>query len=100
MRSLFSNGVLLRSETLEKMMTLVKSDKRGGYGLGMTYMPTIWGEAWGYTGKTTGFMSDVIYLPAHDLIIVAWTNNSDSQQDSPSELIEESLRIILGEAKR
>ncbi|MBW4514023.1 MAG: beta-lactamase family protein [Timaviella obliquedivisa GSE-PSE-MK23-08B] len=95
MRSLFSNGVLLRSETLEKMMTLVRSDKRGGYGLGITYTPTIWGEAWGHTGKTTGFVSDILYLPAHDLIIVAWTNSGDSRQTNPSDLIQESLRIIL-----
>ena len=97
MRSLFSNGVLLRSETLEKMMTLVESDKRGGYGLGISYMPTLWGEAWGHTGKTTGFMSDILYLPAHDLIIVAWTNSGDSQQGNPSNLIQASLRIILNE---
>jgi D-alanyl-D-alanine carboxypeptidase len=97
MRSLFSNGVLLHPETLEKMMTPVETDKRGGYGLGITYTPTIWGEAWGHTGKTTGFMSDTMYLPAHDLIIVAWMNSGDSQQGNPSDLIQESLRIILDE---
>jgi len=100
MRSLFSDGVLLRPETLEKMMTLVESDKRGGYGLGMTYTPTLWGEAWGHTGKTTGFMSDLMYLPAHDLIIVAWTNSGDGKQGDPSDLIQESLRVILGEDGR
>lgn len=99
-RLLFSNGELLRSETLEKMMTLVESDKRGGYGLGMTYTPTLWGEAWGHSGKTTGFRSDIMYLPAHDLIIVAWTNSGDSQQGNPSDLIQESLQIILDEPGR
>ena len=100
MRSLFSNGVLLHPETLEKMMTLVQSDKRGGYGLGITYTPTIWGEAWGHTGKTTGFMSDLMYLPAHDLIIVVWANSGDSQRSNPSDLLQESLQIILGEDRR
>ena len=78
-------------------MTLVESDKRGGYGLGITYTPTLWGEAWGHTGKTTGFTSDLMYLPAHDLIIVVWANSGDSQRGNPSDLLQESLRIILGE---
>jgi D-alanyl-D-alanine carboxypeptidase len=100
MQVLFGDGALLRSASLEKMMTLVESDQRGGYGLGMTYTPTVWGEAWGHTGKTTGFMSDIMYLPAHDLIIVVLTNSGDSKQGNPSDLIEESLQTILGDPLR
>jgi D-alanyl-D-alanine carboxypeptidase len=99
MRSLFGKGALLRSDSLEQMMTLVESDQRGGYGLGISYTPTMWGESWGHTGKTTGFMSEVMYLPAHDLIIVAWANRGDSKQGNPSELIEKSLNVILGEGR-
>jgi D-alanyl-D-alanine carboxypeptidase len=99
MRSLFGKGTLLSSTSLEQMMTLVESDRRGGYGLGIAYAPTVWGEAWGHTGKTTGFMSDILYLPAHDLIIVAWANSGDSKQSSPSELIDESLEVILGDGR-
>jgi D-alanyl-D-alanine carboxypeptidase len=99
MRSLFTKDKLLRTESLEQMMTLVESDRRGGYGLGISYTPTIWGESWGHTGKTTGFMSDVMYFPAHDLIIVAWANRGDSKQRNPSDLIEDSLKVILGDGR-
>jgi D-alanyl-D-alanine carboxypeptidase len=99
MRSLFSKGELLQTESLEQMMTLVESDRRGGYGLGISYTPTIWGESWGHSGKTTGFMSDVMYFPAHDLIMVAWANRGDSKQGNPSELIEDSLKVILGDGR-
>jgi D-alanyl-D-alanine carboxypeptidase len=96
MRSLF-DGKLLRSESLSKMMTLVESDQRGGYGLGIRYTPTLWGEAWGHSGKTMGFMSDMMYLPAHDMIIVVWTNRGDGSQESLTKLRRESLQEILGE---
>jgi D-alanyl-D-alanine carboxypeptidase len=97
MRVLFGGGVLLNARSLAEMMTLVESDQRGGYGLGMRYMPTVWGEAWGHSGKTMGFMSDIMYLPAHDLVIVVWTNRGDGRQDSLAELRRESLQEILEE---
>jgi D-alanyl-D-alanine carboxypeptidase len=100
MRVLFKgDGVLLRSESLAQMMTLVESDQRGGYGLGVRYVPTVWGEAWGHSGKTMGFMSDIMYLPAHDMIMVVWTNRGDGWQDSLAELRRESLQEILGETE-
>ncbi|MCU0565852.1 MAG: beta-lactamase family protein [Oculatellaceae cyanobacterium Prado106] len=96
MRVLFGDNGLIQPESRNEMLNLVGRDRRGGYGMGISYQPTAWGEAWGHTGKTTGFMSDIMYLPAHDMIIVAWTNSGDSDRGNPSEIIEDSLRVIFG----
>jgi D-alanyl-D-alanine carboxypeptidase len=99
MRGLFGGGKLLYGDTLKQMMTLVDGDQRDSYGLGMSYRPTLWGEAWGHSGKAIGFMSDLMYLPAHDMVIVAWTNTSESDRGNPTEIIQESLRTIFGKTR-
>jgi D-alanyl-D-alanine carboxypeptidase len=87
---------LIDSDSLKEMLTLVENNK-GGNGLGISHVLTRWGELWGQRGTTTGFMSVILYLPVHDLIVVAWINSADSAD--PADIAEESLNIILGETK-
>lgn len=95
-RALFIENSLLNASSLDEMLNHVGDRERRGYGLGIVYTPMAWGEAWGQTGKATGFMSTIAYLPVHDLIMVAWANEGDSKRSDPSEIVEKSLDAILG----
>lgn len=94
-QSLFDGKTLISASSLKQMLTLAE-DGREGYGLGIRHTMTPWGEAWGQTGQT-GSSSVLLYLPVHDLTIVAWTNDGDRRPDAPGEIVEKSLDIILGD---
>jgi D-alanyl-D-alanine carboxypeptidase len=94
-QALFQQEKLLSSDSRQTMLTLVEM-RKGGYGLGIVNSLTRWGEAWGQTDDAaTGFASALLYLPAHDLVILAWTNTADAA-NRPTDLIEASLGIVLG----
>ena len=94
-QALFQQDKLLSSESRQTMLTLVEM-RKGGYGLGIVNSLTRWGEAWGQTDDAaTGFASALLYLPAHDLVILAWVNTADAA-NRPTDLIEASLGIVLG----
>ncbi len=94
-RGLFLDNALLYETSVEKMLTLVDSNE-GGYGLGIARLPTAWGEGWGQINQTTGFSMVALYLPVHDLMLIAWTNTSDRNTEPVYEIARRSLRIILG----
>lgn len=97
-RALFLENRLLDASAQQTMMTLIET-RKGGYGLGMMHSLTRWGEVWGQSGHTTGFCAAMFYLPVHDLVIVTWTNSAD-KPDSPFDLTEKSLNIVLGNVYR
>jgi D-alanyl-D-alanine carboxypeptidase len=77
-RGLFE-GDLLEEATLEEMMTWVDDGEGGSYGLGLNNSSTEeLGEAYGHSGATAGFQSDLMYLPEEELTVVVLTNNFDS----------------------
>jgi D-alanyl-D-alanine carboxypeptidase len=96
LQALFLGDRLLNADSQQKMLTLVEM-RRGGYGLGILNSLTRWGEMWGQVDNaTTGFSAVLFYLPVHDLVIVAWTNEFDESTDHALTLMEKSLGIALG----
>ena len=94
-RALFQQEKLLTPASQQQMLTIVEM-RKGGYGLGIVNSLTRWGETWGQTDNTaTGFSSAVVYLPVHDLVVVAWTNTANAA-DRSTDLVESSLEIVLG----
>jgi D-alanyl-D-alanine carboxypeptidase len=96
-RILLHEDTLLYQGSLEDLLSPTPIGAVEGYGLGLTYHLTPWGEAWGQTSSALGFQSVVLYLPIHDLTLVAWMNTGDSDAIEPLKLAEDALRIILGE---
>lgn len=97
LHKLFIDNQLLYSNTLDEMLEPIPSGKGDGYGMGMAYIVTRWGEAWGQMGQAIGFQSVVLYFPAHDLTLIVWTNVGDRKVVDPMQIAEDSLSIILGE---
>ncbi|MBW4464449.1 MAG: beta-lactamase family protein [Pegethrix bostrychoides GSE-TBD4-15B] len=94
-QALFQQKKLLTPAAQQQMLTIVEM-RKGGYGLGILNSLTRWGETWGQTdADATGFSSAVVYLPVHDLIVVAWTNTANAESQ-PISLIDASLEIVLG----
>jgi D-alanyl-D-alanine carboxypeptidase len=96
-RALLYNDSLLYHYSIEEMLSPTPIGAAEGYGLGLTYQLTPWGEAWGQTSSTLGFQSVILYLPIHDLTMVVWMNQGDPATAEPLSVAEDSLRIILGE---
>lgn len=97
-RALFSENSLLNATSLDEMLTHVGDRERFGYGLGITSIPTPWGEAWGQMSQTTGFTSAIMYLPVHDLTLVAWTNSADHDLNDFLDVVNNALDLILDES--
>lgn len=76
MRGLFG-GKLLKS--LDAMTDWVDDGEGAGYGLGLGYLETEFGDAYGHAGASSGFQSNVVYLPEGDVVVVVLTNNFDSE---------------------
>lgn len=94
---LFLGDKLLYPASLDEMLETISIGMGDAYGLGMTHMETRWGEAWGHQGKALGFQSAMLYLPAHDLMLVAWTNDGDREAARPMTIAQDALHTILGE---
>lgn len=89
---------LLNPDSLDQMLLTYVGDGKGDtYGFGITNVSTRWGEGMGHRGEVFGFKSAIVYLPVHDLMIVAWMNDGDRHRGNPAEILEDSLHIILGE---
>ncbi|MDQ7028055.1 MAG: serine hydrolase domain-containing protein, partial [Anaerolineae bacterium] len=86
---------LLSEAMLEEMLDTVDDGAGGAYGLGMGYDEGEFGMQVGHDGSTSGFQSNMVYLPDEDIVVVILTNNFDS--DLVEELTIEAQAIALGE---
>ncbi|MEO1164108.1 MAG: serine hydrolase domain-containing protein, partial [Chloroflexota bacterium] len=74
------NGELLSDDTLDEMLDTVTDDWGGEYGLGIAYEENELGYMQlGHDGSTSGFQSNMAYLPEEDVVVVVLTNNFDSE---------------------
>lgn len=87
------NGVYLSEEMLAQMLATVDDGEGGQYGLGIGYDETEYGMIVGHDGASSGFQSSMVYLPDVDGVLVALTNNLDS--DILEELMEDLLEFIM-----
>ncbi|GAB4303518.1 MAG: serine hydrolase domain-containing protein [Oscillatoriaceae cyanobacterium] len=94
-RALFAEAKVIKTKTLAQMLDFFPDDEGGGYGLGVTLTETDWGEAWGHTGKTGGFLSTMIYIPAQNATVVVLTNAAD--KGDPDAIADDALELVLGE---
>lgn len=94
-RALFAEAKVIKTKTLAQMLDFFPDDEGGGYGLGVTLTETDWGEAWGHTGKTGGFLSTMIYIPAQNATVVVLSNAAD--KGDPDAIAYEALELVLGE---
>ena len=90
--ALFSDQTILNSQSLSQMRQF---DPHSEYGLGLETVETVFGEAWGHSGASSGYSGDMLYLPGKDTVIVVLTNNVDSEV--PEEVEDSLLEIFWGE---
>lgn len=86
---------LLSEAMLEEMLDTVADGEGGAYGLGMGYEEGEFGMQVGHDGSTSGFQSNMVYLPDDDVLVVVLTNNFDS--DLVEELTIEAQAIAVGD---
>ena len=72
--SLFIERELLNESSLKQMM---KFHPKENYGLGLELRRTEYGEAYGHSGGSFGFESDMLYFPKRKIIFVVLTNQED-----------------------
>lgn len=72
MRALVAGELFADPATLATMQETVTIAPRAEYGLGLAYYEERW---WGHDGQITGFMSQLFYDPALDLVVVMLANN-------------------------
>jgi hypothetical protein len=49
------------------------------YGLGLSRYAAIYGEAYGHGGATLAYRAQMLYIPEHDIYVIAFSNLGDSQ---------------------
>ncbi|MCP2731711.1 serine hydrolase domain-containing protein [Limnofasciculus baicalensis] len=94
-QGLFIEDKLLAAETLEKMLTWVEDREGGYYGLGISAWNSDWGEIWGHTGNTGGFLSTCWFLPNQDITVVVLTNTADTAL--PDDIAAGVLDVVLAD---
>ena len=72
------NGVYLGEDMLAQMLDTVDDGEGGNYGLGIGYDDTEYGWIVSHDGASSGFQSSMSYMPEYDVVLVALTNNLDS----------------------
>lgn len=94
-QGLFIKEELLTGEFLEKMLTWVADGDGGYYGLGIGAWNSDWGEIWGHSGSTGGFLSTCWFLPNLDITVVVLTNSPDLA--IPDDIAAGVLDVVLAE---
>ena len=90
MQALLLDKKLLNPEYLSLMKTLHKKED---YGLGLEYIFTKHGTAWGHNGCSSGFSGEMLYLPDKKLIFVLLTNDENDSKVSET-AFDEILKIL------
>jgi D-alanyl-D-alanine carboxypeptidase len=94
--ALLREKTLLTPASLKTMKTIhpfSEEDDGSGYGLGIEYLNTDFGEAWGHNGSSAGFQGDMIYFPENDLILVLLANDADA--DMFDDVLEQISNILF-----
>jgi len=94
LQALFLKEELLEPETLDEMLEFIDDGEGDEYGLGLSNIETDWGQAWGHSGSTGGFLSTIMYLPDYDISVVVLTNCAEA--GDPDESAETALKRIVG----
>ncbi|MCP5100702.1 MAG: beta-lactamase family protein, partial [Chloroflexi bacterium] len=63
------------------------------YGLGIMKRDTEWGALWGYNGRTTGFVTQMWYLPAYDLTVIVLINHETPEL--ADKLVQDALSAAI-----
>ncbi len=71
-------GDLISEDALSEMFTTVEDDYGEQYGLGIAIEESEFGTTVWHDGATSGFQSNMVYLPDSDVTMVVLTNNFDS----------------------
>ncbi len=94
-QGLFVKEELLTGETLDNMLTWVADGEGGYYGLGIGAWNSDWGEIWGHSGSTGGFLSTCWFLPNLDITVVVLTNSPNLA--IPDDIAAGVLDVVLAE---
>jgi D-alanyl-D-alanine carboxypeptidase len=90
LNALFREKTLLSQRSLDQMRDFHPTED---YGLGLERRQTPFGEAWGHSGSTAGFQSDMVYLPEKQITFVILTN--DFNTDILEPVFESSMKIVF-----
>jgi len=77
LNAMFKEQTILSTRMLEQMTNFDPYGHHEDYGLGLSYMNTNFGAAWGHNGTSSGFQGDMFYLIEKELIFVLLTNCED-----------------------
>lgn len=72
-------GDLISEALLNDMLDTVDDGEGGQYGLGIGYDDTDFGMTLSHDGATSGFQSNMVYLPEEGIVVTILTNNFDSE---------------------
>ncbi len=88
-------GEYLGEDMLVQMLNTVDDGEGGRYGLGIGYDETEYGMMVSHDGATSGFQSNMLYLPEDDAVMIVLTNNFDSEiiEDLVYDLLDYLLRV-------
>lgn len=93
--ALLREKTLLTPASLKTMQTIhpfSEEEDGSGYGLGIEYLNTDLGEAWGHNGSSVGFQGDMVYFPEQDIIIVLLANDADA--DMFDDVFEQVFELV------
>jgi D-alanyl-D-alanine carboxypeptidase len=90
--ALLLDETLLSEESMEELLDFQTADESGGYSLGLGEYESDWGPAIGHSGAVVGFLSNGVYLPDEEAIIIVLS--ADMQRD-PVELANLVADLVL-----
>lgn len=92
------SGRLLSPRMQQAMLTTVPTNDEGiyyGLGIYVNERSATFGRRIGHTGRTSGFASQMWYLPEKNVTLIIFANNYHTPNDTMNDLVLEALRIVL-----
>lgn len=96
-RALYGDRSNVLAPSIREQM--LSFDALSRYGLGVFEFETPLGRSFGHGGETAGYLSQMDYLPAHDLALVILAN-SDAPSVHPAGLRDELLAVLFADHAR
>jgi D-alanyl-D-alanine carboxypeptidase len=94
--SLFVQQSLISKTNFQQMFALIGDPKSEQRGLGIVSFPTPWGQSIGHSGFATGFLTEMMYLPEHNITMVVLMNQETGKKGSPYDVAKATLQTLLG----